>query len=141
MINLLPDHTLPLMWVFFMVVLFVLNNFVFKPTLEIIEARNAKTLGLKEKAEKLSASVTKRLEAYEVAFNKARHLAATEREKILVQARSEERSIIDTARGQTDKMLSEIRQNIRAEKDVAAGILKKEVEQLADSMLTRVLER
>lgn len=129
------------MWVFFMVVLFVLNNFVFKPTLEIIEARQAKTLGLKEKAEKLSTEVAKRLATYEVAFNNARQLAATEREKILVQARSEERSIIDTARGQTDKMLSEIRQNIRAEKDVAAGILKKEVEQLADSMVARVLER
>lgn len=141
MINLLPDHTLPIMWVFFMVVLFVLNNFVFKPTLEIIEARKAKTLGLKEKAEKLSAEVEKRVVAYEAAFNKSRQMAAVEREKILVQARSEERSIIDAARAQTDKMLSEIRQSIGSEREVAAGVLKKEVEQLAGDMVSRVLER
>ena len=141
MINLVPDQTLPIMWVIFMVVLFVLNNLVFKPTLEIIAGRKAKTLGLREKAEKLSHEVASRLASYEASFNKARQNAAIERENILQAARLEERSIIDPARSETEKTLSEIRRTIAGEKDSAAVLLKKEADAIASDMISKVLER
>jgi F0F1-type ATP synthase membrane subunit b/b' len=141
MIDLLPNETLPILWLIFMVVLVALNQLVFKPTLEIIEARKKSTEGLKQNDDALTDETRLMLSQYEERIAQGRFKAAKEREAIIAKAREKEQSIIQAARKENEALLEQMSSNIHQEKKEAELKLRQYAQELAKSMAEKVLER
>lgn len=141
MIDLLPNETFPLMWLIFAVVFVVLNRLVFAPTLKIISARKEATDGLKEQALALLEGNQRQMAGYDEAINIARSKAAQEKEKIIQQARVEERSLIAKARETIEGELKVFKEKIEQEKKGVISQLNEQALELARDMVNKVLER
>lgn len=129
------------MWLNFVVVLLALTKLVFKPTLSLLEQREGKSEGLREKAVSLGNETQKKLAHYEGVLAGARFKGATGREQIIAQAREEERSLIDSARKETETRLKGLRDEIQKEKEKVLKTLKQESESLARLMIDKIMER
>lgn len=141
MINLVPDNTIVVMWLNFVFVLLALTRLVFKPTLSLLEQREGKSDGLRAKAVALGNETQKKLAHYEGVLVGARIKGATGREQIIAQAREEERSLIDSARKETETRLKGLRDEIQKEKEKVLKTLKTESETLARLMIDKIMER
>lgn len=141
MIDLLPNWTLPLMWGIFMVVLLALNKLVFKPTLNIIEARRNQTDALADQAASLTAKTGEALATYEKKIAAGRSLAARTRDAIIAEARQEETKIISQARKENEAVLEEMKAQLDYERKEAVMKLKQYAQALARAMAEKVLEK
>ncbi len=141
MIQLLPDWTIVIMWINFVVVLLALTRLVFMPTISLLEQREEKSDGLRQQAIMLANETQKKLSHYEGALAEARLKGATGREQIITQGREEERSLIDSARKETETNLKGLRDEIRKEKEKVLTTLKQESENLARLMVDKIMER
>jgi F-type H+-transporting ATPase subunit b len=136
-----PDATVLVLWVIFMVVLFVLNQCVFQPTLKLVDARKSTTTGRKDETLHLIGKNQENLAVFERKMTQARLHAAHARENILNQARTEEAQIIAKARKENDGVLDELRGELAQERDEALMALKQHAQILARQMVDKVLER
>lgn len=141
MIDLLPNGTLPLMWVFFAFTLVALTQLVFKPTFKVMEARDRNTDLLKKEAAALLEKSRFDLQKYEEALTKTRLKGAAEREGVIKATREEERGLVNVARKENEAALEEIRKSLVKEKEKASADLKAGVAGLARSMVNTILEK
>lgn len=141
MIDLYPNETLPIMWVIFTAVLFSLSRFVFKPTVFLIEERHRKTEGLKDEAVTLVEKAKELTAAYEKKIAEAHLVASKERERIIGEARTSERKMIDEARSQNEAVFEEMKGRIEREKKEAELKLKQYAQRLSKDMVDKILER
>ncbi len=137
--DLSPNSTLPIMWGIFIVVFVFLNQFVFKPTLEIIEKRRHQGEGLAEQSKALAEDNQKKISLYESQILAARTVAGQARETILKAAREEERALIETARKAGEAKLKELRSEIEGQKNQAAAAIKNDVAMLSGKMFDRIV--
>lgn len=125
----------------FIVLIFFLNYFLFKPVMAIVDKRNAALKGFNGDAAKAANDAAKAMKEYEelgaearrasaAALIAARQAAAAEQEKILKDARQRYTETVDAA-------LAKIKADI---KGAEAG-LKGETEKLSRDMATRLLGR
>ncbi len=141
MIDLAPNLTIFPMWFLFVVVLVVLNRWVFQPTLALLDERKNQTERQEQNAQHLLEETQKRLASYEEAILQARNRAAVERERIVNEAHEQEKAIIDQARSDTEKVLDDIKTKVEGEKGGAILKLRQEAQGLARSIVDKVLER
>ena len=107
--EIIPNFTLFIQMGLFFVCYFVLNHFVFKPYGALLEARHARTIGLKEK----SIQDRERAEKFKLDYetfmrNERRNVAAwmdDERRKIA----EEEKAILQKARGEVSQEMAQTR--------------------------------
>ncbi len=125
----------------YLVVLFVLNSLVFKPTLRLIEERGNQTGVLQGDSEKLALETESLAARYEKQVMDARREAVLAREKIVSEARKEESLILSQARAEGDKLLAQMRATLNAEREAAKVTLNKFSTQLARDMTSKVLEK
>lgn len=141
MIDLFPNETLPVMLGIYLIVLFALNALVFRPTLKLLEERGNRTGLLKDESAKLALEAKSLAARYEKQALDARREAATEREKIVSDARKEEAIIIAQARAEGDKLLAQMRQSLNGEREAAKATMKQLSDELARGITGKVLER
>ena len=141
MIDLFPNLTIVPMWLLFAVVFVVLNRLVFGPTLKLIEERKKATDSLTEQANALLGVNQRQVKQYEEALTQARSKASQEREKIIHQAREEERGLIEGARREIECELKILKEKIGQEKGRVLSQLESSAQELAREMVNKVLER
>jgi len=141
MIDLYPNETFITLWAIFLVVLFFLHHWVFKPTLKIIEARKGQTHVLQDSAQKLLEKNKNDLESYEKKIAAARHAAALERDRIVKEARVADADIIAKARAEAEAMVNEMQVRLSREREESLDRLNKYAIQMAKEASDKILER
>lgn len=132
--------TLALQAVNFLVLVWLLSRFLFRPVREVIEKR-------RKLAEQAFAEADKRQSAADAAlhqYEEDRAALAEERQNLLSQIRKEQEAeaqkILDDARSKSDQLLAEAKKSISRERDAAVAEVKKQVAGLAVEMAARLLD-
>lgn len=136
-----PNATLLAMLGIFLASAWVLNHFVFQPTLAVLAERKKRTTGLARDAKFFEEKSAEKLREYESLMEKALASARAKRAQILTSAQDEKRRILDAARTQTEEKLQGIKQQIAIESKEAALKLRSTARELADDMVKILLRR
>jgi len=139
--NLIPDWTIIPMWFIFMACLFVLNRFVFRPTLNILSERKKKTIGLEKDVRYFEEQSEIKLKEYESLMMDANNLARNARDEILKAANGQQREINSEAKQEAEKQMAKVKDQIKHESTIARQNLKQYSDQLAQEIADKLIER
>lgn len=128
------------MSVTFLIVLFLLKKFAWKPILNMIHEREASIEEALASAEKAKREMKELQANNERIINEAR----AERDKMLKEARETKDAIIAEAKGkaqkEADRLLAIARENIQNEKNAAIADLKNQVATLSIEIAEKILK-
>ena len=141
MISLLPDSTLFIQWIIFMVVLIVLNFTVFRPTLIILKERKKRTQGEKARAEVFDQESGDLIAQYEEKMMRARVQGNQERDRLLQEGDAVYSKIVKEARATEAAQFEDIRQDLAVKQKQAAAELQKTAQTIAQDLAQSILER
>jgi len=131
---LFPEPQLLLMLiVFFVALVFPINNLIFKPIFQALDEREERIAGARQRAVHIEAEADKVLARFEAAIREARSGAEVARKEHVTQARGEQASIgaaaraeaeqrVEAARAELERSLAEARSGLQAtSRDLAAA--------------------
>ena len=127
--------------VLFTVLVLPVNALVFKPIFRILDERDARTTGTREKAQELERNAQEILDRYEASVREAREEAERERRAALEQARGASQGTTTDARGAAEQEIERARSQIAAEFEAARTALRTQSQDLARQAASRVLGR
>lgn len=139
MINL--DQTLIIQMINFLVLLWILNRFLYKPILKILDDRKARIRASEGEVEELRARAAGQWESYQRRLQEARIEANAEKERIKAQGVEAERRLLDEARAEGSRLVEETRKVIQEEVSKARGLLKAQASAVASEMASKILGR
>ncbi|MFN8714560.1 MAG: F0F1 ATP synthase subunit B [Bacteroidota bacterium] len=129
------------MMVTFLIVLFLMTKFAWKPIMKMIKDREASIDDALKSAEKAKAEIASMQADNERLLNEARR----ERDTMLKEARDMKDAIVGEAKGkakaEADKLLAAAREAIQNEKMAAITDLKNQVAQLSIDIAEKMLKR
>jgi F-type H+-transporting ATPase subunit b len=139
---LVPDPRLliPLI-VFFGLLVVPVNALVLKPLLRVLDEREARTAGMRTKAERLEHDAAAILARYEQAVLETREEAERGRRTLLSEVRSEVQREIKGARGDAEGQLVSARGEIASSLQSARNALRGQAQELASQAASQVLGR
>ena len=125
----------------FIVLIFLINRFLLKPAMKIIDDRRDLAEGSEEEARHLQSESDKMLVDYEQRLTEARITAAQERDKLREEGLKRENNIIRTTREETKKVIEELKVNIAEEASLTKKELNKDVDTLSQNIVEKLLGR
>lgn len=125
----------------FLIALFILNLFLYKPIRKVLADRAAEIAGAREKTEQVDANVQQKVAAYEARMREVKAQAAAERAAMKKAAEAEEQGILEKARTEASASVSAIRSKIAAESVSARELLQKQAAMLSSDICEKVLGR
>jgi len=132
---------LPFMVALFGALVVPVNTLLFRPLLRALDLRVERTVGTRERAEKLAANADEILARYEQAVSDVRIEAEQGRRAELASARSETAARIALARADAERQIERARHEVAAALSDARTRLRAEAEPLAREAASRVLGR
>ena len=141
MLQILPDLTLLIQIVLFLVFIGVMNRLLFRPALAVLEERDRQIAGSRDTAAELETRVSEAIASYEVRLREARSEGERERTRLTQEAAQEEARIGAEGRAQAAQATEKIRAAIARETQVASGELEGQVRQFAAMIAERALGR
>ncbi len=139
MINL--DYTLLVQAAIFIVFVLLINQFLFRPIVDLLERRKAATTGAQEKALSLQEKAQREAALLEEKLAKARHEAALERDRVKKKVLDEQKQYLERARRAIDKDIPALREKAINEAKKVEETLKKSMEPFAEKIAAKVLGR
>ena len=139
---LLPDLKLVIaLVVFFVLLVFPVNAFLFRPIFLALDARRERIAGTRARAEELEADAKTALNRYENAVQEVREEAEETRKAALNSAREASQTETEAARADTEGVLDSACQEIARELEAARATLGQRAESLAREAAATVLGR
>ncbi len=120
--------------------IFYLRSTFFKPLARILQRRYAETEGAKEAAEESLRQAELRVAEYEEKLRAARGQFYAEQDTALRQLEREQALSLEQARRQTDAQIAAARVSLQAQVDESRSTLEAQTSDLADRIVSRVLE-
>jgi F-type H+-transporting ATPase subunit b len=139
MISLLPDHTLVIQWLIFVLVLCVLNFGIFRPILKILRERQNKTKGERLRAEEFEKKAAQLTAQYEEELTKARLQGNQERDRLCKEGEQVYSEIVKATRATEEAKLEEIRSDLAQKRQSATTQLEKTAQDMGQEVATMVL--
>ena len=139
MINL--DMSFVFQLVNFLVLVLLLNVFLFKPIRKQLADRNEQINGAKVKSAAVDKEVQEKLAAYEARMREIRAGAADERGVLKKEAQQQEAAILEKARAEASQQLASIKAKVAQEAGEARRLLKESAETLSSEICQKVLGR
>ena len=139
MINL--DLAFVIQLVNFLVLVLLLNVFLYKPIRKQLSDRNALISGAKEKSAAVDREVQEKLASYEARMREIRAGAADERGALKKEAQLQEAAILEKARLESGAKLAGIKARVAQEAEEARRLLKASAESLSADICEKVLGR
>ena len=139
MINL--DITFVFQLVNFLVLVLLLNVFLYKPIRKQIADRSALISGAKEKSAAVDKEVQEKLAGYEARMREIRAGAADERGALKKEALLQEAAILEKARVESSEKLAGIKARVAKEAEEARRLLQASAESLSADICQKVLGR
>jgi F-type H+-transporting ATPase subunit b len=141
MITVIPDLSLIIQMINFLVLLFVLNLVLYRPIRNVLLERKAKVDGLKDGVENISTDIVKQETSYKDGLKKTRSEGLKKKEAFVEEASQEEKEIIDKINKKAQANLADIKKQVSDETDQARQALEKEVEAYANTIGEKILRR
>ena len=139
MINL--DIAFVIQLVNFLVLVLLLNIFLFKPIRKQLADRSALISGAKLKSAAVDKEVQEKLASYEARMREIRAGAADERSVLKKEAQAQEAAILEKARVESSQTLASIKAKVAQEAQEARRLLKESAETLSADICEKVLGR
>lgn len=131
------DATFLIYFGVFWLLFFVLKAMVFKPTMELFDAREEAIEGAKRKASRLEKEAQDKLSAFEDEMAKVRREAGTERERLRSDSQRRERTLLERVRKETDAMVSDAEEEMARESEA----IRKEIHASAPGLAREIAEK
>ncbi len=125
----------------FLVLVLLLNVFLFKPIRKQIADRAAQINGAKLKSAAVDQEVQEKLASYEARMREIRAGAADERGVLKKEAQLQEAAILEKARVESTQALAAIKTKVAQEAQEARLLLKQSAESLSADIFEKVLGR
>lgn len=139
---LVPDPVvLSIMLVGFVLLIFPLNELIFKPIFRSLDERATRIEGARQRSSQLQREADSVLERYETAIREARSESEQARKGQLALAREEQATVTAQARGEAEGELERARTDLRRSLEEARANLRSSAEGLATAAAEQVLGR
>jgi F-type H+-transporting ATPase subunit b len=125
----------------FIVLILVLNIFLYKPIRKILSERRQVIESAREKAASVDLEVQEKMALYEARLRDVKSEAAAIRANALKQAQAEEALLLEAARNEANSSLGTIRERIARESAGAKKILVTQAESLSGEICEKILGR
>jgi F-type H+-transporting ATPase subunit b len=125
----------------FFLAFFVLRGLVFKPMLAVLDAREEAIDGAKEHAKRLDIEVKEKQASFEAELRKVRSASSEERDRLRAEAMEIERNLLEKVRVETQRVITESKQRVDAEAQLARQTLAAQRPELAREIASKVLGR
>jgi len=141
MVTVIPDYTLLIQIVTFLVLICILNFLLFKPILNIIDRRKKQLEELENEIKLFNDSVDKRVSEYEEKLKQAKINASELKKEIIKEGDDQAKRIIEVVRGEIPLMSQEFQQRMDKEIQAARQILGNQSQKLSLEIAQKVLGR
>lgn len=125
----------------FLVLVLLLNVFLYKPIRKQLADRSALISGAKEKSAAVDLEVQEKVASYEARMREIRAGAADERGVLKKEALLQEAAILEKARVESSEKLAGIKELVAKEAEEARRLLKASAESLSADICEKVLGR
>ncbi|ANA41469.1 hypothetical protein A2G06_15895 [Geobacter anodireducens] len=125
----------------FLVLMVILNVFLFKPIRKVIADRKAQIDGSRERAAVVDKEVQEKMALYEARLRDVKAKAGAEREVLRKEAQQEESAILEKARKEAADSLASIKSRVAKETVDAKEFLKEQSRSLSLEICQKVLGR
>ncbi|AAR33443.1 ATP synthase F0 subunit B [Geobacter sulfurreducens] len=125
----------------FLVLMIILNVFLFKPIRKVIADRKAQIDGSRERAAVVDKEVQEKMALYEARLRDVKAKAGAEREVLRKEAQQEESAILEKARKEAADSLASIKSRVAKETVDAKEFLKEQSRSLSLEICQKVLGR
>ncbi len=139
MINL--DYAFILQMINFLVLLVVLNLFLFKPIRKILANRQSEINGARARAVEVDKDVQEKMAQYEARLREVKGKASEERNALKKDAQIEESKVLELARKEAADSLAAIKSKVVKEAADARELLKEQARSLSLEICEKVLGR
>lgn len=135
------DATLFIQLGIFLLVFILLRFLLFRPVIQLIEKRREVTTGKKEEAEKFERDSEKLQAEFDKQMAEIRAAAGAEKDRIIEQARRQERDLLVKAREDARAIVEEAKADANAQAAVAREEIRGEIDGLVSAVASRILGR
>lgn len=139
MINI--DLAIVIQLVNFLVLMLVLNIFLYKPIRKVLAERQGRIAEAKARAEGVDQDVQEKMAEYEARLKVMKSGAADERGTLLKEAQAEEGAILEAARKEAGEALAAIKARVAKESADAKVLLQEQAKVLSVDICEKVLGR
>lgn len=139
MINL--DLAFVIQLINFLILVLILNMFLFKPIRKVLADRNGELSAAKAKAEAVDKGVQEKMAEYESRLRDVKGVAGNERTTLIKEAQAEEAAVLEKARKEAAESLAAIKERIAREAADAKALLQEQARTLSLEICEKVLGR
>jgi len=125
----------------FLVLMIILNHFVFRPMVALLEERDKRIKDPGADAKGMEAEVEKMRLKYEATLNDAKLKAIEERNKLRKEGADREQELVKAAYKASEETLSEVKGKIEKELSTARATLRIEAASLSANVAEKLLGR
>jgi len=136
-----PDGSIVIQIVNFLFAIWVLNLLLYKPIRKILIQRKEKIDGLELAIETSNSDVREKDDAFAAGIKEARARGFKEKDALLQQAGDEEKTIIADINRKAQAELTQIREQIKKDAEVARQSLQSEIDDFANQISQKILGR
>ena len=140
-LTVLPDSSVFIQIVNFLVLIWILNIVLYRPIRSVLKQRKEKVEGLEDKIETCTRETQEKDEAFVNGLREARVKGLQEKERYLQEAADEEKAIIEEINKKSMAELESIRAQVAQDTDKVRGDLMKQVDGFAGSIVEKILGR
>jgi F-type H+-transporting ATPase subunit b len=135
------DGTLFIQFALFLIMLFILSRFLFRPYLAMKDQRAKGIEGARHEAHDMEARAGQMVSDYDAKLTRARQRGGEEKTRLRTEGATHERQVLGAARDQAGKTLDQARARVQADTQKARTALQAEAGILAKQMAKKVLGR
>jgi F-type H+-transporting ATPase subunit b len=140
-VSVIPDYTLVIQIVTFLILIYLLNILLYKPILSIIDRRKKQLAELESEIKLFNESVDKRASEYDEKLRLAKANASELKKEIIKEGADQAKKIIDAVRNEIPLMTQEFQQKLDREIQAARQILDSQSRKLSLEIARKVLGR
>jgi F-type H+-transporting ATPase subunit b len=135
------DYTLAIQMVNFLVLMLILNRFLFRPILNVMDERKRKIGESETSVKELEDRTAQQWEAYQRQLQDAKRSATVEKERLKGEGLEAERKLLEQVRSDVTKSVEEARRRVKDEADKAREVLRVQADGVAREMAEKILGR
>lgn len=125
----------------FLLLLFILNRFLFRPTINLIEEREKKITGWKEETKNCHESMQARLQSYENQILEAKAKVQEQQELVTEELKKEEDKKLEAVSEEALRIVASTREKLQQETEALRGQLREQAKEMSQLVTEKVLGR
>ncbi|HNY50247.1 MAG TPA: ATP synthase F0 subunit B [Smithella sp.] len=141
MVTVIPDFTLLVQMVIFLVLVFILNVLLYKPILSIIDRRKKQLEESENEIKLFNESAEKRVSEYEEKLKQAKLKASEQKKEIIQEGVNQAKNIVDAVRNEIPVIAQEFQQKMNKEIEKAKSVLDGRYKDLSLEIARKILGR